>query len=341
MTLTQRLILQNSAITIALTVALVLLINDQRPTIILAGTCATITIAALSKAFGVRVFKPIEELRDHTRALTSNPRHIVDIKDSGTGEVSELIVAIKQLSTQLDSLETTRRDFVANVSHELRTPLTIVGGFAETLADENELPPNITKQFANSILTNTQRMQRIVDDLLDLSRIESGRWVPHPVLIDIRGLVSDTVSSIQTVSDGKNITVHTSLASEPDIIQADRTALRQILSNLVENAIRHTPNGGKVSITTRTEDDWFILEVTDTGVGIPPEHLSRVFERFYRVDAARTRDGGGTGLGLAIVKHLAEAHSGDVIATSKVGAGTTMRVRLPLNTSRLQQNQAN
>jgi signal transduction histidine kinase len=217
---------------------------------------------------------------------------------------------------------------VANVSHELRTPLTIVGGFAETLV-EDDVPPDSRRQFAATILSNTRRMQRIVDDLLDLSRIESGGWIPRPADTDVRVAVAETLSVVQAAADQKQVIVRATVPASASRGYLDRTALRQILTNLVENAIRHTPAGGQITLFTESARDGLWIGVRDNGEGIPPEHLPRIFERFYRVDAGRSRDEGGTGLGLAIVRHMAEAHGGRVEAASDVGRGTTIRVYFP------------
>jgi len=237
------------------------------------------------------------------------------------------VVALFDL-TPIRKLEAVRRDFVANVSHELRTPLTIVGGFAETLQDP-EIPAERRAEFAKTILSNTQRMQRIVDELLDLSRIETGHWRPRPERIRIADLSVEVFGRIAASANAKGITLDTTVAPNAQTIYADRTALEQILLNLAENAIRHTGEGGRITIRTMREGEGVSLDVADTGSGIPPEHLPRIFERFYRADSGRSRDVGGTGLGLAIVKHLVEAHGGSVRAESLVGVGTTIRVLFP------------
>jgi two-component system, OmpR family, phosphate regulon sensor histidine kinase PhoR len=224
-------------------------------------------------------------------------------------------------------LESVRRDFVANVSHELRTPLTVIAGFTETLTEEG-VPPEKRRQFGEMILSNTTRMQRIVDDLLDLSRIESGGWLPNPVLIDAESVVLDVFSGLNDASKAKGIALEVRIAPSAKEVFADRTALRQILSNLLENAVRYTSHGA-VTVDTEPVPGGVNLSVSDTGTGIPPEHLPRIFERFYRADSGRSRESGGTGLGLAIVRHLVEAHGGKVEAESAAGRGTTMRVFFP------------
>lgn len=228
---------------------------------------------------------------------------------------------------RLEALSKVRRDFVANVSHELRTPLTIVGGFAETLADE-DVPEEQQREFIHTILINTRRMQRIVDELLDLSRIESGGWMPRPTDTDIKTAASDVISTAQPMADKKGVALKMDISSDTDTVFADRTALRQVLTNLVENAIRHT-DSGNVTVFTERDDKGTWVGVRDTGDGISGEHLSRIFERFYRVDTGRSREVGGTGLGLAIVRHLVEAHGGKVSAESKVDSGTTIRALFP------------
>ena len=237
------------------------------------------------------------------------------------------VVALFDL-TPIRKLEAVRRDFVANVSHELRTPLTIVGGFAETLQDP-DIPADKRSEFARTIFSNTQRMQRIVDELLDLSRIESGHWKPRPEQVRIADAAGEVFGRVATAAKSKAIVLDTSIDADADTVYADRTALEQILLNLVENALRHTPEGGRITIETRPDDQGVRLFVKDTGSGIPPEHLPRIFERFYRADSGRSRDTGGTGLGLAIVRHLVEAHGGSVRADSEVGAGATIEIFLP------------
>jgi signal transduction histidine kinase len=228
--------------------------------------------------------------------------------------------------TMLRKLETIRRDFVANVSHELKTPLTVVGGYAETLLDDS-IPPAQRRQFVETIRENATRMQRIVDELLDLSRIESGGWRPKIGLVDVAGVVSDVFTALEPNASAKGLTLVSTVP--PDArVSADHTAFRQVVTNLVENAVRYTRDGS-VTLQTRPADAGVWVDVRDTGIGIAPEHLPRIFERFYRVDAGRSREQGGTGLGLAIVRHLMDAHGGRVEASSVVGRGTMISVFFP------------
>jgi signal transduction histidine kinase len=230
--------------------------------------------------------------------------------------------------TQLKRLEAVRRDFVANVSHELKTPLTVVRGYAETLLKDDP-PPDLRRGFLDSMLGNARRMQHLIDDLLDLSRIESRAWRPEPEAVDLPTLVDEAWAAVSAGEGAGRHEFVADFAPDASTVHADREGVRQILANVLDNAARYTPEGGRITVTSRREGPQVRLEVADTGPGIPSEHLPRIFERFYRVDPARSRELGGTGLGLAIVKHLVEAHGGRVEAVSVLGQSTTIRISLP------------
>ena len=272
--------------------------------------------AAIDAAMSGRSTPPEEvSLHDRTVAVASRPL-------SPTGAV----VTVLDL-TVLRKLETIRRDFVANVSHELKTPLTAVSGYAETLLDE-DIPPEQRRRFIETIRDNAGRMQRIVDDLLDLSRIESGGWRPNVGTVAVEGIVRDAFTAVRATADAKGLRLVSEIPPAASVVHADPTAFRQIVSNLVENAVRYT-HEGSVTLRTRLGEAGVWMDVRDTGVGIAPEHVPRIFERFYRVDAGRSREQGGTGLGLAIVRHLVDAHGGRVEAASMLGRGTTISVLFP------------
>ncbi len=313
-----------------------------RQGVILAGVVSFLLAALLAALLARGISKPIVQLRDLARSVASGGQAAPSVRHA-PGEVRELADAVNWLATELDAklsaldaeqsrlrkLENVRRDFVANVSHELRTPLTVVSGFAETLSDP-DVPVDRRTEFAQTILSNAQRMQRIVDELLDLTRIESGHWQPRPQAVDVDDVAREVFSHATRAAAEKGVSLRTSIPLEAKSVWADRTAIEQILSNLIENAIRHTTDGSVTIETTKTDDSTEVA-VVDTGLGIPEEHLGRIFERFYRVDPGRSRDSGGTGLGLSIVKHLAEAHGGRVSATSVVGKGTKIEVSFPTN----------
>ena len=255
-------------------------------------------------------------LGERTVLVTARP-----LRDGGA------VLALMDLTTRR-RLETIRRDFAANVSHELKTPLTVIGGFAETLRDPG-LRPEDRERFVMTIESNVGRMQRIVDDLLDLSRYESGGWVPNIVANDLAGVVTDVFTGVHRAADERGLTLTFEATPDARRVEADPTALRQILANLVENAVRYTSRGGIVVRAEAVPTGGTTIIVSDTGSGIPVEHIGRIFERFYRVDSGRSRGEGGTGLGLAIVRHLVEAHGGSVRAESVVGQGTTISVHFP------------
>ncbi len=236
------------------------------------------------------------------------------------------ILALYDL-TPFRRLEAVRRDFVANVSHELRTPLTVISGFVETMEDD-DLPTALRQQFLGMVSSNVRRMQRIVDDLLDLSRIESGGWLPNPSELSVAAIANEIASPMLGAAAAKGVALRIEVADDAQTVYSDTTAARQILSNLAENALRHTLTG-EVVLFSSSEDGGTWLGVRDTGAGINAQHLPRIFERFYRADPGRAREAGGTGLGLAIVRHLAEAHGGRVKAESEPGVGTTIAAWFP------------
>ncbi|HEV8178049.1 MAG TPA: ATP-binding protein, partial [Gemmatimonadales bacterium] len=232
--------------------------------------------------------------------------------------------------TELRRLETVRRDFVANVSHELKTPLTSISGYAETLLTDTP-DPETTRRFLRTILDNARRMQRLVDDLLDLARIEAGRWQPEPEPVDVRDVALEIGNDFAERAGARGVQLEVDIAPGAETAEVDSDALRQVLTNLVDNSLRYTGHGGRIVCRSRQEDSGIAISVVDTGSGIAHEHLPRIFERFYRADHSRSRDEGGTGLGLAIVKHLVEAHGGRVYAESERGAGTTVTCWFPLS----------
>ena len=228
--------------------------------------------------------------------------------------------------SELKRLEVMRRDFVANVSHELKTPLTSISGYADTLLTEDP-DPATRRKFLDVILANSRRMQRLVDDLLDLARLESGRWQPAVRSVDVAQVAREAWAPLARRAAERRVALDIAPGAMP--VDADPEALRQILTNLFDNSTRHTPDGGRITLTAQPVPDGVEVVVADTGSGIPSDHLPRVFERFYRVDPGRSRDEGGTGLGLAIVKHLIDAHDGRVTVESTLGEGTTIRMVFP------------
>ena len=232
-------------------------------------------------------------------------------------------------TTERQRLEAMRRDFVANASHELRTPLTSIRGFVEALEDGAKDEPGTAERFLGKIRTHADRMAALVEDLLELSRLESSARAPEPGETRLSEVAADVVASFAEQAARKPLTLRHELRGDVAVL-TDRERLRRILENLVDNAVKYTPAGGSVVVTTTADPDGSArFEVKDDGPGIEAEHRERVFERFYRVDKARSRELGGTGLGLAIVKHLAESIGARVSLASEPGRGSTFSVVLP------------
>jgi len=235
-------------------------------------------------------------------------------------------------TTELRQVEKLRQDFVANVSHELKTPLAVIKSSIETLIDGAAEDPDSREMFLSQASREAERLEELIQDLLSLARIESGNLGLEPQTLALGNAITECVERHQQRAEAKTLTVVEKPPSDAhgDIFAwADPDALRQVLDNLVDNAIKYTPNGGRITVRWTRSADTVSFEVEDTGVGIHPDDLQRVFERFYRADKARSRAVGGTGLGLAIVKHLVQAMKGQVRASSMPGKGTTFRVTLP------------
>ncbi|MDQ1314191.1 MAG: two-component system, OmpR family, phosphate regulon sensor histidine kinase PhoR [Pseudomonadota bacterium] len=241
------------------------------------------------------------------------------------GEGKKLLVA--RDITDLERVDAMRRDFIANVSHELRTPLTVVGGFVETLADAPELPASESRRYFDLMLDHTRRMQRLLDDLLTLSRLESADHVLRDESVDVPELARALKAEAESLSRGRH-RVRLQLDSEAGL-KGSLQEIRSALGNLVSNAVRYTPEGGEITLIWRERDGEGIFSVTDTGEGIAAEHIPRLTERFYRIDRSRSRETGGTGLGLAIVKHVLTRHGARLDIQSTPGKGSTFSVVFP------------
>ncbi len=232
--------------------------------------------------------------------------------------------------TELRRLEQVRTEFVVNVSHELRTPLTAIKGYVETLLDEASPESSTHRRFLEVAHSHVERMGRLLDDLRNLSDIEMGHVVMDPVSVHLEGVVSEVSAMFENDAAKKDVALLNQVASHCRV-RADRDLLVQILVNLLDNAVKHTPQGGRVMFQAAQEDDRHLrITVRDTGHGIPRADVPRVTERFYRVEKTRSREAGGTGLGLAIVKHLVQLHGGTLHIDSEYGKGTTIGFLLPV-----------
>jgi two-component system phosphate regulon sensor histidine kinase PhoR len=261
------------------------------------------------------------------RASSLSPGRVFEINAAPLPSGGAL--AVLHDVTRIEAAERSRRDFIANVSHELRTPLTSVQGYVETLLEEPAPNSETTREFLGIIQRSARRMNRLTEDLLALASIESPNYKLTSQTIRASALVQDAVESLGGMVTDAGMDLESADAPEAAVL-ADPDAMNQIFGNLVENAIKYGRSGGRIRIGARPAASGVEFFVQDFGPGIASEHLNRIFERFYRVDKARSRESGGTGLGLAIVKHVVQAHGGQVRAESELGSGATFFFTLPL-----------
>ena len=266
------------------------------------------------------------------RATDSGERTIqlrASTLEDGHGQPVGAVAVLHDIS-ELRRLEMVRQDFVANASHELKTPITAIRGLVETMIDDANMPDDQRRRFLTKIQNQSLRLSAIVTDLLALSRLESAADESAEAPVDLQRAITAAVRPLRGVAEKNRIAIDSHLPEAAVMVPGDETALGQVVINLLDNAIKYTPEGGRVDISLQVSDGQALIEVNDTGIGIDPSDCERVFERFYRVDKARSRELGGTGLGLAIVKHTVLALGGDVSVQSTPGSGSTFRVTLPL-----------
>jgi PAS domain S-box len=247
----------------------------------------------------------------------------------GGGEFGGVLLVLQDVSA-IRRLERMRSEFVANVSHELKTPIAAVKGFAETLLGGAVKDEETARSFLQIIYDESDRLNRLIGDILELSKIESRRVPLMFSPVELESFMAKTITLMEAEAARKGIGL--SMTVEPGLyVEADEDRLRQIIMNLLSNGINYTPEGGRVSVSAEAAgEDHIRIRISDSGIGIPKKDLPRIFERFYRVDKARSRSSGGTGLGLSIVKHLVELHKGTIAVTSTVGVGTTFTIELPV-----------
>jgi two-component system phosphate regulon sensor histidine kinase PhoR len=233
--------------------------------------------------------------------------------------------------TELRRLEKIRQDFVANVSHELRTPISSIKGYAETLLEGALEDKDNAKEFISIIYQDSNRLANLINDLLDLSKIESGKMKMNFIPLDPVSLIKRAVTVIENQAKAKSIALKLDFASDLPKIKADETRFSQVMINILDNAIKYSSEGGSATISAKVVNNALQIDISDTGIGISEKDLPRIFERFYRVDKARSRELGGTGLGLSIVKHIVSAHGGQVWVKSELGFGSTFSFTIPLD----------
>lgn len=292
----------------------------------------------------------LEILRNHQlgdllkEGLTDTKRHVIEIKLSphdseyyrvyitpiiGKEGSAQGVVMVLRNVTKLRQLEQMRTEFVANVSHELRTPLTSIKGYVETLLDGAIDNSDVAANFLSIINSEADRLHNLINDLLYLSQLETGRMEVAKKLISSQELLDKLIKVLNPVAEAKNITIKTIIHPQAEKIYGNDIMLEQVMINLLDNAIKYSYDNGTVTVEIDCKDDKILINVIDLGIGIPSESLHRLFERFYRVDKARSRQVGGTGLGLSIVKHIIERHRGQILVESEVDKGSTFTVILP------------
>jgi two-component system phosphate regulon sensor histidine kinase PhoR len=286
--------------------------------------------------------RELQELLEHARATGAHEVREVELYRGGKERVFQahaspfqgggkvgFVLVLHDIS-ELRRLERVRRDFVANVSHELKTPLTSIQGFVETLLSGALHDEQNNVRFLRTIEANVKRLTRLVSDLLSLARIESGQLVIDSAAVDWREVLDQVLRLREPALTAKKLTLEVRGREQPLRVRGDREAMTQVLDNLVDNAIQYTPTPGRIVVRLSRKNGQGAVAVEDTGIGIPSADLDRVFERFYRVDKARSRAAGGTGLGLSIVKNLVLRMDGEVSVASVEGQGSTFTVVLPL-----------
>lgn len=293
---------------------------------LLAGAIAAIIALVLARWLARGMTQPLRDMALAAKRMQTGD-YTTRVTTTSRDEVGQLAAAFNRMSQELEHLEASRRDLVANVSHELKTPITAIRAHLENLLDGVEQPDPRTLQV---MLTQSERLGRLVEQLLDLSKLESGEVALHREEMPLAPVVSQVMSEIRVARPDGGVQLAQDLPDDLPPVDADRERVHQVLFNLVDNAVRFTPEGGEVRIEAHQLNGSVQVRVADTGSGIPPEHLPRLFERFYRVDSARAREDGGTGIGLAIARSVVEAHGGHLEAESELGEGSVFTFDLPV-----------
>ena len=294
------------------------------------GLIAFLFALVLAFVIARGVADPLQEVIVAARDFPS--AEVTPVEPRGPHEVQELTRAFNAMVKRVQASQRSQRDFVANVSHELKTPLTSVQGFAQAILDGTADTPETRQQAAEIIYAESGRMHRMVLDLLDLARLEAGTVVMQMSPLEVRALLNVTMEKFTPQAQKAAVTLRVEVPSELPVLVGDGDRLAQVFTNLVDNALKFTPPGGEVLLRAQAAADGMQIEVQDTGRGIPPEALERVFDRFYQVDSSRPGGGKhGAGLGLSIAHEIVQAHGGRIGVRSEAGRGTAFTVTLPLS----------
>jgi signal transduction histidine kinase len=292
----------------------------------LTGAVAAAIALFIARWLARGMTRPLRDMAQAARKMETGD-YGQRVSTSSRDEVGKLAAAFNKMSDELEDLERLRRDLVANVSHELKTPISALRAHLENLSDGVERPDPETLQV---MLAQSERLGRLVDQLLDLSRLESGEIALHREETQLQPIVSQVVSEIEVARSDREVRVEDRVPKDLPAVFVDAERVHQVLFNLLDNAVRFTPPGGEVVVSAHRVNGSCEVSVADTGPGIAPEHLPRLFERFYRVDPARSLRDGGTGIGLAIARSVVEAHGGRIRAESEMGKGSVFTFDLPI-----------
>jgi two-component system phosphate regulon sensor histidine kinase PhoR len=304
--------------------------NEIRFNIVLTSLAGLILVTLVSVIVSRRIVRPITAIAEGVARIREgdlNTHLNIQTKDEiglVATSVNEMVDRLNQHTAQMKRLEQVRSEFLGNVSHELRSPLFALQGFIETLLDGAINDPTVNRDFLEKAHSHTMRLNTLLQDLIDISRIESGEMRMSFRYFELEDLLRPVVDGMRPTAEAAGISLHVSAdALLARSVMGDKDRLGQALTNLIHNGIKYNTPGGSVTVAVRDAPDRVWVDVVDTGVGMSAEHLPRIFERFYRVDKERSREAGGTGLGLAIVKHIIEAHGGNVEVKSQPGEGST------------------
>jgi signal transduction histidine kinase len=293
-----------------------------------AGAVALALSIGLAYLVSRSVSAPLRQISDAAKAVAVGDFDH-QIQPSGPDEVQSLALAFDEMTRRVEASHQAQRDFVANVSHELKTPLTSIQGFAQALMDGTADNEEAQQKAANIIYEESDRLRRLVDDLLDLARMDAEQAVFMRRPVDLNALIQRVVDGLGVTAKERGVELVGLQQSLPPVI-GDGDRLAQVLTNLIDNAIKHSRSGGQVRVEGQADQQWLVIRVIDQGQGIPPDELSRIFERFYQLDKARSGGRGrGAGLGLAISREIIRAHGGELTAESQMGVGSSFTIRLP------------
>ncbi len=300
-------------------------LRRMRELLLLGGFGAILLATGLAFWLSKVLTRPLIEMQRATRAITRGD--VAEVTVRTQDELGELGRAINELSGHLYRLERNRREFVAHVAHELKTPLSYIRGFSQAVAEGFSQSQEQQARYQQTIYRESVRLSDLVEDLLDLTQLEEGRFTLEKHQVLVREVLEEVLLKVQPIAQGKEISLRVRTPDPQIYVVADPARLMQVLLNLVDNALKHTGTGGAVELCAQPDDHGVLIQVRDTGAGIPPEELPLIWERFHKVD--RSRSGSGRGLGLAIVRQIVKAHGGRVSAASQPGEGTTISVWLP------------